>query len=478
MEANFTARQTLGLEAMTRDEVERLHFATLEVLERTGVEVFDQEALGLLRQRGAYVDGTRVRIPAAMVEEAVRRAPGKLVIHDREGKRKLFLERGSFYFGTGSDTPFVLDLDTGEPRKALKKDVAQAATVADALPNIDFVMSLGLASDVPTATSDIHQFQAMIQNTVKPIIFTAHDRRRMQTILKIAEIAAGGARNLREKPNIILYAEPTTPLRHSRDALQKLLLSAEKHVPVIYTPAVMIGASGPVTLAGSLVVANSELLSGLVIHQLKSPGAPFIYGGAACGLDMKTGTVAYGSPEHHSCSACLASMARYYDLPVFATAGCSDAITFDQQAGIEAGYSLLFNALNGSNLIHDVGFLGSGMVASLEMLVACDETIGLVKRLVRGVDFSFEKLSVDTICEVGIGGNYIDQPHTAKYFREELWFPQLLNRNNYYAWLASGKENFADRVKQKTKQILAEYRQGCLSKELEQRINSIVENSF
>ena len=464
----------LGLNVFAQKQVDALHQATLEILEKTGVEVQAEEGLVLLREAGAKVEGMRVRIPAHLVEQALESAPPRIDIYSRSGKHAMCLEDSRIHFGTGSDLPFANDLESGKRRLSLKEDTARAARVADALTNIDFVMSLGLSSDVHPETSDLHQFEAMLLNTEKPIIFTAHSLENMGDILEMAAIAAGGLDKLREKPFIMLYAEPSSPLRHTREAAEKLLLAAENQIPVIYTPAVIIGATGPVTLAGSLAIANSELLSGLVMHQLKSKGAPIIYGGGVPTMDMSTGTCTYGSPELHLCGSALATMSRHYGLPIFGTAGCTDSMTFDQQATFEAGYNLLISALSGVNLIHDVGFMGSGSISSLELLVACNEGIGLVKRVVQGVDVTPETLAVDVIDTVGPGGNFITQKHTATHMRKEMWFPRLFNRSNYDAWESMGSPTLGDKARAKAGDILASHEPSQLNADLKVRIATVI----
>lgn len=475
MRADQVTRRSLGLRVLERDQIEDIHQATLEVLDRTGVEVYNDHALDVLRRNGARVQGRRVRLPAWMVEEALRSRPQRVPIGDRAEGRAMLLEADRFYFGTGSDTPFVLDPFTQQRRPATKRDVEQATLVSDSLPNIDFVMSLGLASDVPARTSDLHQFEAMLLNTTKPIIFTAHDAEGLLDILEMAAIAKGGEEDLEENPNVILYAEPSSPLMHSNDALEKVIIASERRIPVIYTPAVIVGATGPVTVAGAIVQGNAEQLSGLVIQQLVAKGAPFIYGGGIPIMDMVTSVCTYAAPELHLANVLLAEMSRFYGLPVFTTAGCSDSMLFDQQAGIEAGFTIMLNALSGANLIHDVGYLGSGTTSSLEMLVACDEVIGLAKRIVAGLDTSREALAVDLIHKVGPGGHYLAEEHTLRNLRKELWFPSpLINRQNYDGWVASGSKTMGERVRERIKEILANHRPPALEPSKREAIAEVI----
>ena len=443
---------------LSADDISRIHTATLEVLERTGVEVMEEEAVALLRGAGARVsDDTRVRIPPELVEKAIQTSPASVTLHRRDGEPTVVLEGSRFYYGTGSDCPHVVDPFTGERRLFTKDDVGRAARLCDALPNIDFFMSLGLVSDVPEQVSDLHQFEAMLVNTEKPIVFTAHSRQGMEDIIEMAAIAVGGANNLRRRPCIGLYAEPITPLTHYQPAVQKLLLAADKEVPVVYTPCPMAGATAPVTLAGTLVTANAEVLSGLVISQLKRPGAPFIGGGVISVMDMRTAILSYGCPELSLMSAAQADLGHHYGLPIFGTCGCSDAKVLDAQAASEAAISCLMGALSGANLIHDIGFLESALTGSLDLIVFTDEIIGMVKRIAEGIRIDDQTLAVDTIDKIGPGGQFVSDPHTARHFRQEHWIPGLIDRSNRQAWQEAGGKTMGDRVNEKTREILTAY---------------------
>lgn len=472
MKANQTVFTSPHLQFFSEDQITELHLKTLEVLERVGVKIDEPEAVELLDGAGAYVEGDRVRIPSYLVEEAIRNAPPRVVLANRDGKRSLYLEKNQPYFGPGSDLPYTIDTYTGERRHTTKQDVANASVIVENLSNIDFMMSMGIATDMPAATSDLHQFDAMVANTKKPIVFTAHHRQGLLDIIEMASIVAGSEDKLRQNPFIACYSEPISPLRHSPEGTQKLLTCAEKGIPIVYTPGLMAGATGPVTLAGAVITANAELLSGLVIHQLKCKGAPFIYGGVATIMDMKTTLLPYGSPEWHMNSLVLTQLAQRYQLPVFSTGGCSDSPVLDNQASIEATYTLLLAGLSGANLIHDVGYLEAGLTQSLASLVICDETISLVRRILRGYVINEETVAMDVIEEVGPGGEFITHPHTLKHFSTELWNPRVISRDRYDQWQAKGAQTMAERANQVAKQILEGENQGELNeavkKELQQ----------
>ena len=473
MRVNNLEQQTIGLNALSAAQLRRLHFGTLEVLERTGVNVYATEALELLHGAGAKVDGNRVKIPAWLVQQALNSAPGRVALSSRSGLRALSLEENQIYFGTGSETPNIIDLTTGKRRRPFTSDVKNAALLADALDNIDFVMSLALATDAPVERADIYQFAEMILNTTKPICFTAYSLANLKVMIEIARLAVGGKENLRFKPNLIHYAEPNSPLMHSKEALEKLLLCAAEGLPVIYASVPMLGATGPVTLAGSCVVANAEILSGLVIHQLKQKGAPFIYGGGIPPMDMATSVCSYGSPERDLGCIMLTRLAQYYNLPSFTTAGCTDAHTFDQQAGLEAGFNLLAAALSGGNLIHDLGYMGVGMTSCLEYVLLCSEAAGAIKHLLQGVPVNAETLALEVTEKVGPGGHFLSEEHTFKHFRQAMYFSPTLNRNHFEAWQQAGSKTYYERANLKVKEILQNHQVAALDSAVIKQIRKL-----
>ena len=474
LKVNMCAQASVGLNLLSDDQIEEIHSATLQVLQTIGVEVYEEEARQLLSEAGADVEGTRVRIPVWLIQDALAGAPKSVTLYSRSGEPACILEKGRIYYGSGSDTPYTIDLETGKRRPAKNEDVGKAAKLADALEHIDFIMSLGLASDAPAATSDVWQYQAMVTNTCKPILFTAHGRQGLLDIQEISAAIAGGERALKLKPFFALYNEPSSPLMHSKDALEKLLTCAEKEIPMVYVPATMLGATGPVTPAGALVVANAEQLSGLVIHQLKRKGAPFIYGGGTPPMDLKTFICSYGSPQRDLGCTSLVKIGQYYNLPTFTTAGCSDAHVFDQQAGYEAGFNTLIAGLAGGNLIHDAGYIGVGLISSLEMLVLCDEAANNVKYYLRGIEVNAETLAVEVIKAVGPGGNYIGEDHTMDNFRKYRVDTKVLNRLNLDSWEEAGAKTFGQMANARVKELLAAHTVPALSDDLLARIDAVV----
>lgn len=445
-----------GYRLLTDAQLDEIHLAALEILRRTGVRVLEAEALALLQDAGCVVtDGSLVRLPPAVVEDALRAAPSRVVLCDRSGEPRVRLEAERVYFGTGSDLPNTLDLESGERRPSLLADVQRTARLADALPNLDFVMSMALPSDVPIQTSDRRSFVAMLENTSKPLVLTAWDERGLADIIAMAQVVAGGADELRLKPFLLAYLEPTSPLRHSEVVLRKVLAMADHGLPFVYAPGPIEGASAPVTPAGSLVMATAEVLSGLTIAQLRRRGTPVVWGSGSGPLDMKTMVGTYAAPEFMLHCMAMAELAHYhYHLPVWGFSGCSDSKLPDLQAGVESALWILWTALSGANLVHDVGYVESGLTCSYEMIVVCDEIIGFVRRLLGGLAVTPETLALEVLHQVGPGGNFLDTPHTARHFRE-VWYPRLFDRRAHAAWSDAGRPTAVDNARQVARDIVA-----------------------
>lgn len=459
---------------LTDAQLGEMHHASLEILRRTGVQVHDAEALHMLLDAGCLVDEQRVRFPAGLVEDALSAAPSRVVLCGRDGQPRLFLEGQRTYFGSGSDLPNTLDLESGERRPSQLADVERAARLADALPNIDFVMSMALPSDAPTALADRYAFRAMLQNTLKPLVFTAWDEEGLADIIAMAEAVAGGREALRLNPLLLAYLEPSSPLQHSQEAVRKLLLMAERGLPLVYSPGPVEGASAPVTPAGSLAMANAEVLSGLVMAQLRRRGAPFVYGSGSGPLDMKTMVATYASPEFMLHMRATAELAHHlYHLPVWGFAGCSDAKLPDMQAGIESALWILWTALSGANLVHDVGYVESGMTLSYEMMVVGDELIGFARRLLAGIHFSPEQLALDVIDAVGPGGDFLSTDHTLDHFRQ-VWYPRLFDRRDHAGWEEAGRPTLQETARDLARRTLSEHQPPPLATDVEARLDEII----
>ncbi|NIR00105.1 MAG: trimethylamine methyltransferase, partial [Gemmatimonadales bacterium] len=265
-----------------------------------------------------------------------------------------------------------------------------------------------------------------------------------------------------------------SPLIHSPLGTEKLLFCAERRIPVAYPSGASAGATMPATLAGACAMANAECLSGLVMHQLTTPGAPFIYGANVTVMDMATMGFVYGGPEFSLTNAVFADLARFYHLPVWGLAGSTDSKVVDAQAGIEAMCSISTAILARGNLVHDVGYIESGLTSSPEMIVVCDEIIGMLGVLYRGLLVDRDRLALELIDEVGPGGQFLDSENTYRYYRSEHFLPRLLDRSNYERWRAAGSPDMADRANARVRELLASHRPEPLPAEAEAVVERVL----
>ncbi len=445
-----------SLTLMNQAKIEQLHDAATTILETTGLNVHHSEMRRKLADAGARLgEGPRVYLPAGMVDGALSTAKRDVVVHNRLGEPVMPLGPHQIYFGTGSDLVYTRDVETAERRTSVLEDVARAARLCDALDEIDFVMSFALPEDVPNEDAEPQQYYALLHNTVKPVIMTSFSGLdALERMHQMACVMAGGDEAFRQRPNYIMYGQFVSPLQHDLQAVERLVFCADHEIPLIYVPTIMPGASGPLTLAGSLALAAAESLAGLVMHQTQHPGAPFIFGACVSQLDMRTMLFPYGTPEWRLNDLIMAELSRYYGLPVFGTGGATDSKLTDAQAGAEYAISLLVAALAGTNLIHDVGYLDSGLTGSLESIVLGAEQIRWVKQFIAGLDVSEETLALETITDVGPGENFLGHDHTLKHLRRTMWVPYVTDRNGYDSWVANGSQDYAARAREYARQLI------------------------
>jgi trimethylamine--corrinoid protein Co-methyltransferase len=452
-----------------------VHRASLQVLRDTGVRVYHDEALALLRQADAPIsDENLVHVPEELAQWALQQAPRRVELCWRGSSDVCAsLEGRSVNFGPGSDCPNYLDPRSRKRRRFGLADIVDCLHVCDALPEIDFVMSMGIPADARGANVYQQQYALMLEHTSKPAVFVCDDRDDCEAIAAMAAAAAGGMDRLRRHPTLLLYSEPTTPLQHSQTATGKLLFMAEASLPIVHSPAPMMGGTAPVTLAGGLVLGNAEVLSSLVMHQLRRPGAPFVYGSGLHHMDMKTTISVYGAPEFQLARVAVADMGRFYGLPTWGYAGHSDSCVMDEQAAADATFSVLVALQGGLNLVHDVGYLEEGLTTSPEMIVFTAETISMMRRFVEGFSLDPESLALDIIHQVGPGGNFLTEEHTLRHFRE-LWQPILWDRRRVADWVAGGSTRLGDRLRDRTVDLIEHHQPAPLSDSVRDEIAHVL----
>jgi trimethylamine--corrinoid protein Co-methyltransferase len=477
---NYLVNATPTLEVLTQDEIEAIYFSALRVLYETGVRVYDKEGVEVAYSGGAIVEDTTedsslVKMPPWMVDRARATLPKKVVVIGPDRQHRMELYKNQIYYGAGSDTPFTLDPYTGERRRATYQDVKNFARLAQAMPNIDFHMSLGIVQDTAVGTYDRWQYLAMLEGTSKPINITAVDLEGVRDQLEMAYIRVGGKEEWKKGPIFSLYIEPVSPLSHSEEVVQKLLFAADHDIPFVYTPCPLAGATAPTTLAGTAVQALTESLFGIVLSQLRKPGASLIIGGLMSNMDMLTTVYCYGSPEMALLSAAYTQITKWLEVPEYETAGCSDAKLFDEQAAMEATINIATAGLIGGNMIHDVGYLEQGLTSSMEMMVASDEIIDMVKRILRGIPVTDVTQALDVMEDVGPGGHYLEHDHTYHRFKNEIWRPKLLDRLNWENWELAGTKTHRNRVHERVIEVLEAETEPLLDEAMYKELRHICE---
>ncbi|MCP4623231.1 MAG: hypothetical protein GY850_06830 [bacterium] len=473
-QTNVTSITGPHYRAMSDDQCRILHRASLDVLERTGVWVNYQPALDLLKKAGCLVQDNRVRFPSHLVEWALRTAPSRLTLYNRKGEPAMPMGDRISTYGTGSDCLNILDHRTGERRKPLLQDVVDGIRLSDAMPHVDFIMSMFLPVDEPVA-SEVRQMEVMLTYSDKPITFVTYEWEGTAEIIEMAEVAMGGAEILRINPSVICYLNPTSSFVHNEAALRKLMYCAEKRLPFVYLPDLLRGMTGPMTREGCMACHNAGVLVGLVISQLVSEGAPIIISSARPShLDMKTMVAPYATGPGGFGGI---GINHYYDLPVFTTGGASDSKLLDEQAILEGTLTLHGQTVSGGNMIHDMGYMESGLTGSLELLVIQDEIVSLIKAgSMNGLDFSEENLALDLVHKHALSADFMGTEHTVRHCREG-WQPRLVDRQNYKQWEESGATSMRDRARVKIEEILVEEVRHVLPPDVEKQIKAIADRA-
>jgi trimethylamine--corrinoid protein Co-methyltransferase len=455
-----------------RHECEKIHIASLEILERVGVDVHDEKAREILVGGGARADGLRVRIPEYMVAKALAVAPKRLTLYDHHGKVAIRAWGYNTHYGGGSDCLNVLDHRTGQRRRPKLQDVREAAMVQDALPEFDFVMSMFLPEDVNQSIYDRYQMEVMLNHTSKPIVFVTPDFEGTVAAVEMCEMVAGSAEASRQRPFATCYINVTSGLIANAEALQKCIYLAEKSLPMLYIPLNAGGVNSPATTAGCMATMNAGILLGIVLAQLVRPGTPVAVPGWNGGpYNLKTMVGNYVLADEQGVPT---EMGKYYDLPVFGLGGSTDAKVLDQQAGMEATLSLMTALLHGANIVHDVGFMDSGLQGSLQLQVIGNDTIGFLRAMTRGVVIDDETLALDVIEELGPTGSYLDHPHTLRHFKEPF-YSKLADKGTYSQWQERGATTMEARAAKQVDKILKSHEPEPLSEDVQRGIREIVE---
>ena len=473
IQTNSTEKKKPYFRMLTDDQILELIRATFEVMEKVGFKVLHPDAKTMLKQAGAVVEDDRVKVPEFVVRQCLSTAPKGWTIYNREGKRALEVEGRKSYYGTSTASPSTKDALTGEVHPTTVNDIARAAKIADSQPNIDWVMPMGSCQDVPATAAELHEFEAVVSNTSKPIFFLTYSARGTELVYEMASEVSGGLDRLREKPFLVLYPESISPLVFPEEVVGRMFVAADLNLPQMMGPAIQPGATGPVTMAGAVTQALAESMMGLVLIQLRRPGSPV---GLGCNIgvfDMGVGLMCVAGPEMSLALAAQAEVAQHFGLPTWGLAGSTEAKVLDAQAGAEAAFHILAQGLAGLNLIHDVGYMDMGMVCAAEQLIVGNEIIGMTRRFLRGLELNPETLAREVIAAVGPGGNFLQTEHTLRHFRNELWRPTVFTRQGYSRWQETGAKDTSTRVREEIVRIIETHQPAPLGDQTLARLEEI-----
>jgi len=464
----------MKVSVLTGSQIARLHEASLQLLEKIGVQLPHEEVRERFREAGAPVEGDLVRIPEALVMQSLDQAGKSYAIYGRDRNNTAVFGRDRRNYNSIAGEALWIDDETGKRRYATSQDAGIAARIADALPELTIAGAMSDPHELSPEYGAAACLVEMLCNTTKPLALWFHNRIVSETMVEIMIAVAGGEQEATAHPLSYPFLEPISPLRFPYEGVDALFATDRLRLPVSIGPMAQTGLSAPGTLAGTLVQENAEILAGVCITQLITPGVAVCYGGIPHAFDMRTTQLVFAGPEQALMAVAMTQMGQHYGLPVYINVGLTDSKVPDAQAGMEAGVTLMCGALAGADIFGHLGISGVDQASSLDMLLMQCELVGYIERIMRGIEFDGEALGLDVIQQVGPGGTFMDQEHTARHFRRELWFPRLLDRQFYDTWLKDGARTMVDRCRAEKERLLREHKPEPVSADLSRELERIL----
>jgi len=405
-------------------EIEHIHYRSLDLLEHTGIGYNTPRALEVLEEMGCLVDysSNRAWLPRDLIEWSLQQAPRIVQLPARDPDRTVTLDGSRSYNTTDSQGTRAIDLETGERHDSTAEDLRRAVLFADALDMVDIVNTTVAASDVPAAIRTLRQFALAFTHTDKPVRSSVLDRRHVPLLVEMVKIVTGEDHF---DPIFSVVDCTISPLMHDRDTTEACLELARLKVPIVIYPMPLAGGTSPVTLAGTILLHNVEVLSGLTLFQAANPGTSVIYGTGASQIDMQTGRYG-GSADGHSMRLALCELGQAYGLPVNLWGMSTASQQLDAHYGYEATTQTLLAYMAGADEIYSHGMLGAAQILSLEKMVLDNHLIHQIEATVRPVVIDEEQLQTELIERVGIGGSFLSQRVTRDFTRKSymrMWPP-------------------------------------------------------
>lgn len=463
------------VDILTEAEVRQIHTATLEVMETVGVRFPSTKALDILEAHGAQVDRQTMiaKIPGQVVEEYLAKAPPVYTLAGIDPALDLPLDGTYSHLGTDGCGVEIIDAFSGERRMTTKKDVQDVARVADLLEAIAFHWLPISAQDCPPQSRSLHELEAVWSVSQKHLqTETIVNEREMQAAIEMAACMVGGRDALRKRPVLSIMQCTISPLAHDGGSLEAGLVAAEAGLPIGYMTMASCASTGPVTLAGNLVVGNAEVLGALALMQMAYPGCPVYYAAAQTSTDLRTGGYTGGGPEDFIFGAATNVLADFYNVPLSMGAFATGAKEPDWQAAVDNSLSSFMAVSTLSDMLLGAGLLHGSRILSYEMLLMDSEIWSILHALFQGIEVNAETLALDVIREVGPGGSFLAHKHTRKHMRER-WQPALMDRRPYNIW-EEKRDGARDWARDKAQQILRDYHPAPLDPKLQKELQQII----
>jgi trimethylamine--corrinoid protein Co-methyltransferase len=466
------------LEVLAPDELERLHDASMQILENTGVELLDAEALDLFAKAGAKVDKStrRVKIDRGLLLETIATAPPSFTLHARNPGKTVVIGGNHIVFSPVGGQAYSTNFERGR----------RPGTLADLEELIKLIHSFNVLhhgsdtpvepTDLPAETRHLDALYAMLRLTDKTVMGPARGRVTTNDAINMMALVFGGREALLERPALITIINVNSPLRFDDWMLGGLMTYARAGQVNVITPLIAAGATGPITLAGAIAQQNAEVLAGVMLAQLARPGAPVVYGSFTAGADMRSGSPSYGTPESAWVTLIAGQLARRYQLPYRNNGALSSSSAPDAQAAYESLMTLWPAILARANFVYQgAGWVENGLTTSYEKLILDVEALAMMEALLRGYEVNEEALALPHIDQVGPGGHHFDTGHTLARFRTAFYNPLISTRLQYANWVEAGSMDAAQRAHLKWKEILKNYEEPKLEEAVDEALRDFIE---
>jgi trimethylamine--corrinoid protein Co-methyltransferase len=470
---------------LSKEEVKRIREEAIKILKEVGVIIKQEEARKLLKESGASVNNKNdlVFIPITLTESCLQKVPNKIVLGGRHTSNDIILgpKQEQIYTRSISGSEWYMDPIYRKRRKVINVDVADFARVADALDKINIATGPYYTdADLNLKARDVHCLQILLENTEKPVLVQPYGKKNLEYMIKLGITERGSAEELKERPRFSVMISPVSPLTYQRSDIDTMFLAGKYGIPVFNNSMVICGATGPVTLAGWLLLTAAEHIAGVVLSQLANPGAPILCAARPVVLDMATGAALQGTVENAIMSAALAQVAREgFGWLTDLSGPASESLLPDGQCMIERSFNISLPAYTGVDILGAGGNYESSLTIDPVQLAIDDEIFGMTARVLRGITVDDESLGIDVIRRVGAGieKTYITDMHTLKYFKSEYFKKGDFISSPREIWEADGKKDLNERAKERVINILEKHKPAPLPSAVSKNHRSIVEHA-